>query len=464
MMDDFKPTKPAPAPKASREPAMPELAPYKPKLPVKEVDLDEEIGDAFAPPDEIAAAEATDDDTLVIDETESDDTDVDTDKPGKKSKKDKKADKLKEKDGDKPKLIWWPIKAWVKKQWIIAGIVAVVLILLIVGGTVVALRKPAPKAAPVANKVEEKTEPPKPTTVASKLTGLQITPEQAQLPATGVMIENSVEARPQSGLDKAGVIYEAVAEGGITRFLAIYQDEQPDFVGPIRSSRPYYLRWVLPFNAGYAHVGGSPQALADIKTLGVRDLDQYYNEKTYDRVNGREAPHDVYTSLSRLITLEKAKGYGTSVYTGFPRKEEAAASKPEATTIDFTISGPAFSAHYDYEQSTNSYKRSQAGAPHLVKDKSGGQTPLKPKVVIAMVVPKSDGVLTTKGAAYTEYQTTGSGQLYVFQDGMVQTGSWSKDGDKAQVVFSDSSGKPLSLNAGQTWISVVGLNGDVNYK
>ncbi|MCP5939883.1 DUF3048 domain-containing protein, partial [Klebsiella pneumoniae] len=86
---------------------------------------------------------------------------------------------------------------------------------------------------------------PKPTTVANTLTGLQVAPDVNQRPVTGVMIENSTDARPQSGLDQAGVVFEAIAEGGITRFLALFQDTQPDYVGPVRSSRPYYVQWAL---------------------------------------------------------------------------------------------------------------------------------------------------------------------------------------------------------------------------
>jgi hypothetical protein len=306
--------------------------------------------------------------------------------------------------------------------------------------------------------------PAKPKTVASRLTGLQVTPEQSQLPVTGVMIENSIDARPQSGLDQAGVVYEAIAEGGVTRFLALFEDNQPDYIGPIRSARPYYIRWLLPFDASYAHVGGSPDALSDIQSLGVKDLNQFYNGGYYQRISSRDAPHNVYTSVGQLISLEKTKGYSTSNFTGFPRKTEAPSKTPNATSIDFTISGPTYSAHYDYNAATNSYNRSEAGAAHMVVDKAGAQTLLSPKVVIALVMPQSNGALDASGAYYTVYDTIGSGQLYIFQDGIVTTGTWNKADDKSQFNFTDSAGKPIALNPGQTWLSVVGLAGDVNYK
>jgi len=115
----------------------------------------------------------------------------------------------------------------------------------------------------------------KPTTEASKLTGVQVDPAVNQRPTTAVMIENSTAARPQSGLDQAGVVFEAIAEGGITRFEAIYQDSQPAYLGPVRSVRPYYIQWALGFDAAIAHVGGSPEALSDIKTWNAKDLDQF---------------------------------------------------------------------------------------------------------------------------------------------------------------------------------------------
>ena len=95
--------------------------------------------------------------------------------------------------------------------------------------------EPAPAPQPVA---QQEKEPPKPTTVASRLTGMQVKPELNDLPTTGVMIETSPDARPQSGLQEAGVVYEAIAEGGITRFLALYLEAKPAAIGPVRRNRP----------------------------------------------------------------------------------------------------------------------------------------------------------------------------------------------------------------------------------
>jgi hypothetical protein len=282
--------------------------------------------------------------------------------------------------------------------------------------------------------------------VPSKLTGLPVPPENNQRQVTGIMIENSTDARPQAGLIDAGVIFEAVAEGGITRFLTLFQDNEPEYVGPVRSVRPYYVQWAMGFDATVAHVGGSADGLALVRS--AKDLDQFANSSAFWRVGNRAAPHNMYTSIPKLNELESKKGFNTSNYNGFVRKEkDTPAPTVTARAIDFNISGPAFNARYDYDQLTNSYKRSIGGKIHT-DEKSGHQ--LAPKVVIALVTSQG------KNGIYTTYQATGSGKVFVFQDGVVTEGTWDKADNKSQFVFKDGAGNPLPLNPGQTWISVVG--------
>ncbi len=331
-------------------------------------------------------------------------------------------------------------------------IITVASAVVLIGGSAAAAvvfwpEKPAPiVAAPV---VIKKIEPPKPTTEASKLTGLQVGFDINKRPVTAVMIENSPDARPQSGLIDAGVVFEAVAEGGITRFLTLFQDTNPGYVGPVRSARPYYIRWMLGYDANYAHAGGSPKALDMIRSLGVRDLDHGANGSTYDRVSSRYAPHNLYTSIDRLLAAGSSRGYNGSSYTGFARKAEKKVETPTARAIDIAISSSLYNVHYAYDTAANSYLRSEGGQAH-VDEKSGQQ--IKPKVVIVLVTDKGfdpDGVHTT-------YRTNGTGTALVFQDGEVITGTWSKAGDKDPLLFKNSSGADLKLNPGQTWITAVG--------
>lgn len=314
-----------------------------------------------------------------------------------------------------------------------------------------------PEAAPSIH-IARSSKPPPPKTIASPLTGVQVAPELAGRPVTGVMIENSRDARPQSGIQDAGVVFEAIAEGGITRFLTLYQEAQPQYVGPVRSLRPYYLDWLVPFDAAIAHVGGSPQALAQVRS-GMKDLDQFFNSGSYWRVSSRAAPHNVFTSFERLDSLNRAKGYNISKFTSWPRSDkDKPLATPTAKSVDLNISSALYNVHYAYDSVTNSYLRSIGGNPHIAtvseSDKAGQQ--LHPKVVIALVMSYG-----TSGK-YSVYGTNGHGGAYIFQDGGVAQGAWSKGNRGSQFVFSDSNNVPIKLNAGQTWITII-KDGQLNY-
>jgi hypothetical protein len=351
----------------------------------------------------------------------------------------------------------WPPR---KKEWIIIAVVVAALVAAVVS-TQALTRGPAPVAS-VTHKTKAK--PVKvvaqPATVPSTLTGLPVEPSVNKRPVTAVMVENSLDARPQSGLGPAGVVFEAIAEGGVTRFMAVYEDTTPENVGPIRSARPYYVAWSLGFEAGYAHVGGSPDGLADIKSWGVRDLDQFANGGSYHRIDSREAPHNVYSSILTLQQLEASKGYNTSTYTGFVRKAAAPSKAPNATSIDLSLSGYYYNPHFQYNASTNSYDRSEAGAPHI--DQNSGQV-LSPSVVIAMVTPLGRGELDSSDAYYSDYTVIGSGAAYIFQDGVIATGHWNKASNTSQITFTDDAGKTMGLNPGQTWLTAVSSTNSISY-
>jgi hypothetical protein len=298
------------------------------------------------------------------------------------------------------------------------------------------------------------------TTIASPLTGVQVSPDLAKRPVTGIMIENSTFARPQSGIQDAGIVYEAIAEGGITRFLTLYQDAQPQYIGPVRSLRPYYLDFSVPFDAGIAHVGGSPDALAQVRN-GLKDLDQFFNAGSYWRQSTRDAPHNVYTSFAKLDALNISKGYTSSKFTSFPRKKDTKLTTPTAKSVNFAISGPTYNVHYDYDATSNSYLRSEGGAAHMATisaaDTVGKQ--LHPKVIAALIM----GYGIDADGQHSDYTTTGNGNVYIFQDGGVTQGTWSKANRTSQFVFTDASNKPVKLDAGQTWFTVLGASNMVSY-
>jgi len=343
-------------------------------------------------------------------------------------------------------------KQWIRQHKKLAIALAILIALILAGGTVAAVyflnQKPEPAPSKVTN--NPKPEPqPEPVKYYSPLTGNEVTDEAATKQAvTGIMIENSPDARPQSGLKDSGVVFEAIAEGGITRFLALYQEQKPQLIGPVRSVRMYYVDWVAAFNASVAHVGGSAAALKEVRNGNYRDIDQFFNAGTYWRATDRYAPHNVYTSFERLDALNAKKGYTTSTFTGFTRKDSSANQTPNATKINVTVSSANYNSSYTYNTTTNTYDRFLGGKPH--SDREKGQ--ISPRVVIAMRVTES----TVMEDGYRQnINTIGSGTAYIFQDGTVQEVTWHKPSKTAQITFTDANGQDVPLARGQTWITAV---------
>lgn len=295
--------------------------------------------------------------------------------------------------------------------------------------------------------------------VASPLTGLEVTESVANLPVIGSMISNSSGARPQSGLEQAGVVFEAIAEGGITRYLALFQDQQPATLGPVRSLRPYYTEFSRAFNAYVAHVGGSPRALSEAKTkLGERDLDQFhYGTRAFDRVSFRSAPHNVYTSFDKLLGLTASNA--TSEFTPLLRKEPEPSQTPNATNITVNYSSSSYNTRWQYNQSTNKYLRFLSGAPHNDKETN---KQLEFDVVVVLRTPYS--IYTENGTSYNDIRTTGTGEALIFQDGTVTEASWSRSSETAQYIFTDEAGTQLGLNKGQVWFAVQPTSQKVSYE
>jgi len=355
----------------------------------------------------------------------------------------------------KKKRFWPNFKNWSKKKKLL---VIALLILILGGGSVAAywfIVRPQPAVVEtVVEQAEPAPEPPK--TEASRLSGVQISPELNQRSITGIMIENSLDARPQSGLLDAGVVFEAIAEGGITRFLALFQEGQPGYIGPVRSARPYYIDWVSGFNAAYVHAGGSPEALSLIKSLGIKDIEHGVNGSAFERVNSRFAPHNLYTRTANLDQVKQNRGYNSSTFTSLVRKAEAPGLTPTASSIDLNVSSINFKVHYDYNATTNSYLRVLAGKAHT-DEKSGQQ--LNPKVVVALVVAYK----IHADRVHSQYTTIGSGKALIFQDGIVYDTTWHKDSRAGQITFTDAAGAPVGLNPGQTWFTVIATADKATY-
>lgn len=294
----------------------------------------------------------------------------------------------------------------------------------------------------------------------SPLTGAEVSNEATtKRQVTAIMIENSPDARPQSGIKSAGVVFEAIAEGGITRFLTVFQEARPGLIGPVRSVRPYYVEWAAAFDESLAHVGGSAKALQMIRSGNYgHDIDQFFNGNYYWRASDRAAPHNVYTNFDKLDALNQSKGYISSTFEGFPRVTKETPSKtPNAKSVSVNISSGAYNSTYAYDSASNSYLRSEGGAAHM--DREAGQ--LTPKVVIVIKVPMTLGF---EDGYREQINTIGSGPAYVFQNGTVTEGTWSKADAKVQIHFKDAAGKDIPLNPGQTWITALPSDRSVTWQ
>lgn len=307
--------------------------------------------------------------------------------------------------------------------------------------------EPNPEPVVVSNYV-----PPEAPKFYSPLTGVEVAEELTKKPVTGVMIENSVDARPQSGLYDAGVVFEAIAEGGITRFLALYQESQPSSIGPIRSARPYYVRWAAGFDAAYVHSGGSGEALQLIGSIGIKDLDHgALGERIASRASSRYAPHNVYSSMDRIESVRNEKGFTSSTFEPFTRlNDETKRDLPTspAQSIQFDISSPLYDTSYTYDSDSKLYKRTMANTPH--NDQESGKQ-IAPRVVISLYMGYSihpDGI-------HSVYNNIGSGKAVVFQNGVATEAMWEKSSDKASLVLKAADGGAMPLEAGQKWITAL---------
>ncbi len=292
------------------------------------------------------------------------------------------------------------------------------------------------------------------TRVPAPLTGELVDPAVAERRPLAVVIENHTEARPQSGYLDADIVYETLAEGGITRTLAIFQSKESKEVGPVRSAREYFVDWATELNAIFTHVGGSADALDLIAKIKTPDLNQFYNADSFWRSSDRYAPHNVYTTTEKLLSRAKSNGLETSTkVTPLSFKKEAESKDRTAgqqIAIDF--SGYDYNVGYTYDLTSNTYFRSIAKIP--AKDRLSG-TQIAPKNVIVYFT-STVPYINYEGAQGVRIGLNGkAGKGYFFQDGKTIPITWSKASRSAQTKYLDESGKEIRLNPGQTWIEVV---------
>ncbi len=272
-------------------------------------------------------------------------------------------------------------------------------------------------------------------------------------------IDNLSVARPQAGLTKAALVYEAPVEGGITRFLAVFPDDvKADRIGPVRSARPYFLDWASEFDAVYAHVGGSPEALEKIAAYDMLDLNEFSAGKYFWRDENRDAPHNAYTSTVRLVEADQKRFSDRPApqVAGWRFKDDApAAERPENASLSITYGDPKADVVWTYDPATDDYGRAQGGRQQ--KDEDGTAVRAKNIVVQYMKVSVIDDV------GRRRISTVGNGDALIAIDGLAVHGTWHKDDRTSRTRYYDASGNQIRFNAGATWIEVVPEDAKVDF-
>jgi len=332
---------------------------------------------------------------------------------------------------------------------------------------------------------EEKTEE---CPLNGELFGKTVAQKWAKKRPLGIMVENSTAARPQSGLSSADIVYEAVAEGGITRFLNIYYCQDASYVGPVRSARIYFVKLLQEYGDYplYAHVGGAntdgpADALGEIDDLGwglYNDLNQFgvpfpYYWRDYERLPGRITEHTVYTTTTKLWEFAKSKRNLTNTdkkgkawdvnFEKWKFKDDTnSAERGKLTKISFSFwdsFAKDYSVVWTYEKAINSFKRSNGGSPHIDKNTDKQLESKNVVVVFAKESPANDGY----PGGHILYKLTGSGDGLVFLDGNAIEITWNKKTEDSRMKFFDTNGREVSFVRGQIWIEILPVGNEVTY-
>ena len=392
-----------------------------------------------------------------------------------------------------------------KQSFIKFGVIGLILYLLSTGVSFAAFRMLVPnnKDVPEITQAPTPVKPQArftmdasiPRTEVCPLNGMMYTKQEKEVWDTrrplAVMIENHEEARPQSGLSRADIVYEAIAEGGITRFMGVFYcgaSAGSLSLAPVRSARIYYLPWVLEYDALYNHVGGAgrceddtvddrAKALCRINQWKIKDMDQFGISfptcyRNYDRLGRTVATeHTMVCVTDKLYDLAAKKDWtnvdakGVSWEKNFKSwKFVDGKSVGDSQTIEYAASSDkaaAYGVRWVYNKELNSYDRFTGGQPH--KDLETEEQ-LSPKVVVIQfakyqVLPDPTEVVHL----HSYYENIGTGNALVFQNGEVIEAKWSKKDKSARTLFTDSKGKEIEFVRGQIWIDMLPTGTNVTY-
>lgn len=287
------------------------------------------------------------------------------------------------------------------------------------------------------------------------LDGEMVKPEFANLRPYAVMIDNFPSARPQSGLSSAGLVYEAPAEGGITRYLAFFSpDKTISEIGPVRSARVYFLNWAKELGATYIHVGGSPEALELAKNLGKSDVNEFFKGSYFWRSNTRSAPHNVLISSDNLNKYRSDSNESGLELKPWQYKDSATSSVAIISQIKIKYT-TGYSVYWQYQPETNDYERYLDNAPHV--DASGT------KITAKNIIVQLASFKVTDDKLRLEMSSALSGQALLCQDGDCKLGTWKKNNAVSRAIYYYKNGEEFIFNAGVTWIEVTESLSNLEY-
>ncbi len=305
----------------------------------------------------------------------------------------------------------------------------------------------------------------------------------------GVMIENHEDARPQSGLSSADVIYEAVAEGSITRFLSIFYCQDVNPIGPVRSARTYFLDFVSEYGDYplYTHVGGAntsgpADALSQIEDYGwgsYNDLSQFsIGFPTFWRDDSRQGhpvatEHTMYSTTAKLWDIAKSRGLAQvdkkgqawdTNFVPYTFKEDVVSSErgtAKSLHLEFWPAYKQYAVDWIYDKVNNIYNRNNAGVPHVDKD-TGRQLNAKNIVILYMQERHAnDGY---EDNAHLLYQTKGTGKAVVYMDGKKIAATWRKTSRTSRTLLFDTNGNGIKFNRGVIWFEILPTTGVLEEK
>jgi hypothetical protein len=283
------------------------------------------------------------------------------------------------------------------------------------------------------------------------LTGLPDPDRAAQArPVLSIKIDNdSSAARPQTGIDAADIVWDEVVEGQATRFLAMFQSQVPDVVGPVRSVRLTDPLIVWPVGGLFAYSGGAKYAVDGINQAPVVRIDESAAGDGMFRDSSRRAPHNLYAKPPVLFTRGGEPVPPPALFT---YAATAGASGTPASAVHIAFANREFAPTYTWDAASRTWKRATSAGPFVAK--SGAQ--IAPKnVVVLPAVYGGTGV----GNIGAEAQLVGTGTVQVFTNGHVVTGTWNRPDKATKMTFVDAAGKPITLTPGPTWVELP----DVSY-